>query len=231
MEKDPHGFVEFRAAVAEAVPSFAMETFFDVGANVGQTVAAVRNAFEKVSIWAFEPVPQSFEQLQTRFGSTPDVILNNYAMGAKSGVAVITTIGTSTGNRLVASSHSKSPTVEVQVRTGDEVLASSDVDRVSYLKVDTEGGDLDVLVGFQHALADKKIDMVEVEASLNPSNTKHVSIERFKGYLEPMGYYLFQMKSFASDRSFSGHPYLRRCNLIFVSPSIAAANRQRRKKI
>lgn len=224
MSDDQHGFKEFKEVAAERLAQWTLRTFFDVGANVGQTVQAVRAAFPDAKIWAFEPVPAAYALLQERCGALPGVTLQNLALGSGAGRAIMTNVGASTGNRLVTQDYNKGPTVEIEIVRGDDKLAEMGLDVVSYLKIDTEGNDLAVLVGFQKTLADQRIDVVEVEASLNPDNKIHVPFERFKAYLEPMGYRLLQIKSVASEKHYRGQAHLRRCNMVFVSRAVVEHN-------
>jgi len=91
--------------------------------------------------------------------------------------------------------------------------------------VDTEGGDLDVLLGAKKMLQSHLIDLVEVEAGMNPKNHKHVRFEILKGFLEEKGYFTFgiyeQMHEWPSKE-----PHLRRINAVFISSNVMENNRK-----
>ena len=95
------------------------------------------------------------------------------------------------------------------------------MDRIGLLKVDSEGHDLQVLIGFRKMLAATRIDLVEAEVGMNPENKRHVSFEAVKAYLERFGYRLFLIYEQTYDVPFSGRAVLRRCNVVFVSEKTA----------
>src|SRR5436305_1496436 len=46
-----------------------VRTFFDIGANVGQTTARALTAFAGAHVHSFEPHPKTFGELQGKFGA------------------------------------------------------------------------------------------------------------------------------------------------------------------
>lgn len=58
---------------------------FDVGANVGQTMDALRQIFARPTIHAFEPDKGAFDNLLQTHSKLPHVSLNNLALGSKPG--------------------------------------------------------------------------------------------------------------------------------------------------
>jgi FkbM family methyltransferase len=68
--------------------------------------------------------------------------------------------------------------IKVQVRTLDWCLEQTDFPRLDFLSVDTEGGDMDVLKGFD--IAEWYPKVISVENWWND--------ERFTEYLKPFGY-------------------------------------------
>lgn len=111
----------------------------------------------------------------------------------------------------------------VDIVTLDEFCASSRIERVSYLKIDTEGGDLEVLRGGERMLKGQRIDLVEVEAGMNAGNKRHVPFEALKGYLEARDYLLFAIYE-QMHEWITGEPHLRRTNPAFVSRRMIAGS-------
>ena len=62
---------------------------FDIGANVGHSVAAFRSAFPESDVYAFEPSPTAFSKLQDRIGKDPRVKLVQEAVGEHDGTATL----------------------------------------------------------------------------------------------------------------------------------------------
>jgi FkbM family methyltransferase len=195
-------------------------TIFDVGANIGDTVTAFRRAFPAAPILAFEPVAQTFAVLKDAFRDDPQVQVFQQALGEAEGLESMTAHRTSGANRIVRceTALASVATEIVPVVTGDAVCAEHGIDRVFFLKVDTEGHDLAVLKGFSNMIARGQIDIIQVEAGMNPTNELHVDLGEFRSLLEPQGYYLFNIYNQVRQK---GRHFLRRCNPVFVSAAIA----------
>jgi FkbM family methyltransferase len=201
-------------------------TVFDVGANVGQSATRFLLEFPQSSVYCFEPAADTFTALR-----------NNMArLGAKTfRLALGATVGR---GQLAHDTHplmyrllrddndhtSGLETEEVEVETVDHFCLTTAIDRVSLLKIDTEGNDLEVLRGSTHMLQTKRVDLVQVEASMNSRNTRHVALEPFRQLLEPMGYFLFAIYDQVHEWP-TKEPHLRRCNPLFVSDRVIAACR------
>lgn len=102
---------------------------------------------------------------------------------------------------------------QVAVNTGDAFLAKAGVPAVDFLKIDTEGHDLKVLIGFTAALQRKAIRFLQVEAGMNCTNLRHVPMHDFMQFLEPLGYHLYRVIGQVAE--FDGRGILRRADLIF----------------
>ena len=112
----------------------------------------------------------------------------------------------------------------MQIETFDEWADEARLDAVDYLKVDTEGRDLEVLRGAERRLGAGSIGLVEVESGLNPDNELHVPDRSFREFLEPKGYRLFGVYEQTLEWP-SRRPFLRRANLVFIAPRLIEENR------
>lgn len=188
------------------------KVIFDVGANVGQSAKRYLKEFPHATIYSFEPVATTFRQLVANVGSLdggsrfrPEMC----ALGAEERLSRMNTIdGPSDMFQIVEGGNE-----EIRVSTLDRW--GDDIDHIDFMKIDTEGHDLEVLKGGEAMLRDKRISAIQVEAGMNPDNDRHIPLEVFKSFLEPRGYYLFGVYD-QVDEFFTGEPYLRRCNPVFV---------------
>ncbi|MGH6922219.1 MAG: FkbM family methyltransferase [Propylenella sp.] len=214
------------------LPDFCPKVIVDVGANAGASALAFANAFPEAQIYAFEPVASVFRTLAANFESEPRVRTVNAALGRRSGRAHVTKRPASASNRIVESPNlfERRQTEKVTMTSGDEFCVEHGIERIGFLKVDAEGHDLDVLIGFQRMLAAHTIDLLETEVGMNRDNRRHVPFEAVKAYLDPLGYSLFHIHDLAMDTPFSGRVVLRRVNAMFVSDAFADANRAELEK-
>jgi FkbM family methyltransferase len=231
-----HGFAQGAAAPCLAIerhfPDFSPAVVFDVGANIGRSALAFADSFPEATIYAFEPVTSVYRTLEANIADHPRVRILNTALGRRSGRAHVTKRSASPSNRIVEAPNlfERRKTESVVITSGDEFSVEQGIERIGFLKIDAEGHDLDVLVGFQGMLSARRIDLLETEVGLNRDNRRHVPFEAVKAYLEPLGYRLFHIHDLAMDTPFSGRAVLRRANVMFASDAFVEANRAEPEK-
>jgi len=142
--------------------------FFDVGANVGQTAAAIRARFADARILSFEPHPRTYERLRSEVEGL-GVETYEFAFGSAAREGVLYEYRFSELNSTVANApyvvrfHEQASTVPIRFMTVDEFCADHAVGSIDVLKIDTEGGDLHVLQGARAMLAADRIRFVYTE--------------------------------------------------------------------
>jgi FkbM family methyltransferase len=213
-------------------PEYRPVVIFDVGANIGGSCAAFARVFPDAEIYAFEPVASVYRKLQASVGKLPRAHAFNVALGRRPDQVRITKKPGSTSNRVVDAPtvFERRNTESVAMTSGEAFCAEHGIDHIGFLKIDAEGLDLDVLIGFQPMLAAGRIDILETEVGMNRENRRHVPFEAVKSYLEPLGYHLFFIHDLAMDTPFSGRVVLRRANTMFVSDAFVETNRVEHKK-
>lgn len=137
-------------------------TLFDVGANDGEYIARALEALgANVKAYSFEPQAGSYARLEIRFEDDPRVIPMKLALGDKAGKAELFSaeIGDATASlhRNIVLDHALSETVNLT--TVDQVCADEAIKQIDFLKIDTEGNEMDVLLG-----AAKMIELGQISA-------------------------------------------------------------------
>lgn len=207
--------------VRKVLPDYRGEVLFDVGANVGQTANEFAFWWPDARILSFEPVAQSFAALCENTAHLSNVKCFQLALGAEPGTTQMLLAGQAVSFRIVQEGQSENGQTErVSLDTVDAVASRLSVDSISYLKIDTEGHDLHVLRGAASLLERGAIELVEVEAGMNPENELHVPLEHLKSFLEGFGYLLFGIYEQRHDWP-TGRPILRRCNAVFISRELS----------
>lgn len=136
-----------------------IDVVLDVGANVGQFASDLRLSYRK-EIISFEPTAKQFDQLKRSAAGDRRWSAHKLALGSQSGVADINVSNSSVFSSFLKPNEyaaqrfggqAATQTVErVEVRRLDEVLPSILADwrtRNIFLKMDTQGYDLDVFDG------------------------------------------------------------------------------------
>ena len=209
------GLVE---SVKQANPSFRPKLIFDVGANVGQSATYFLSQFPDARIQCFEPVGTTFEALSGSLAAEPRVSLNRLALDHREHEARFLAVKQSAGNRILRSEETSPQTEVVKAMRGDRFCAENSIEAIDILKIDTEGNDLRVLVGFASALQDKRINYIQVECTTSPDNHFHVQLASFMSFLNPFGYRLFGIFEFTRQiyRTKQKLNGLWFCNAVFV---------------
>ncbi len=225
----PRG-IDFIQDIANSFPMYRVDIVFDVGANVGQSAKIYVDRFPGSHIYCFEPVGDTFHQLQDNLKGIERVDCYQLALGSSKSKGKMVKQGSSAMSYLLG--QSKEPpmnndvaTESVDIVTLDEFCRTRQIDQINFLKIDTEGGDLEVLKGAVTMLTEQKIDLVEVEAGMNPGNNRHVPFEALKEYLESHGYFLFGIYEQKNEWP-TREPHLRRTNPLFISHRMIEWNRK-----
>ncbi len=154
-----------------------ISTIVDVGAN---TEVYGVDIFPKATIYAFEPHPHTFGLLteNTRQSGHKKVHLINGGLSSKKGVMNLwdfaddaelkVTQPTSTlasfDRSVIERLHGqKAQPIKVRVDTIDSFATRNKLKRIDLLKIDTEGHELQVLLGAKRLLRQKKIGIVQFE--------------------------------------------------------------------
>jgi FkbM family methyltransferase len=145
----------------------SFKTIFDVGGNFGQSALKFSRAFPHATVLSFEPVPDSFHQLETRTAKTPNVQAFNFGFGDAPGRFQIQIQPDSQGNSL-SSKSSGGSAVEVRLETVDAFAAENDIKPIDLLKIDVEGFELQVLQGASGMLRDGAVRHVFAECVFAP---------------------------------------------------------------
>jgi FkbM family methyltransferase len=223
----PRG-TDFVQDIANFLPMYRADIVFDVGAHMGDSSEVYLARFPGSHIFCFEPVEDTFRHLQDNLKGNNRVDCCKLALGSSKGKGEMVLHGNA--DRFFLLGQSKDlptddtvTTESVDIVTLDEFCHKKRIDHINYLKIDTEGGDLDVLKGAVKMLTEQRIDLVEVEAGMNPTDTWHVPFETLKDFLESHKYFLFGIYEQVNEW-FTGKPHLRRTNPIFISHHMIEMN-------
>ena len=168
--------------VRQACLAVASPVIFDVGANVGDYSALVRELIPSARIYAFEPAAPVYEQLVGRlstFGNADTFRSFNFGFSDEEKTVDLYSYTVEGHTASVISSIDRrlptqvlqvevSNTEQIAVRTLDSFCASQGVDRIDFLKLDVEGHELAVLRGARGMLQRGAISMIQFE--FGPAN-------------------------------------------------------------
>jgi FkbM family methyltransferase len=179
------------------------DVVFDVGANRGFWSREVLSLHREVRLFAFEPVPKTFETLKrnVRSGSPPVGTFNvalshedaekafyHYANNEK-----ISELSTFHRRVSVEKQLGLQPRpITVKATRLDTFCEKHSVSHIDYLKIDTEGGELDVLKGAEGLLRGRKVTFIQFEYGGTYADAK-VTLKQVCEFLTSFGYALFRV--------------------------------------
>ncbi|TWU27175.1 hypothetical protein Pla52o_10390 [Novipirellula galeiformis] len=199
--------------------SEAPSIIFDVGANVGQTACSLAQQYPRAIIHAFEPVKSTFDTLTKNVRRFPNVRCHQLALGASTSVAKINIYQGSCNNSFVNFDNEEPLEVEeVSVQSLSQFCENHEIHKIDYLKIDTEGFDLEVVRGAEELFKRNAISTVLAELGFSLGNEKHVPFADFNEFMHSQGMGVFGI--YDQRREFDGSHLLRRADCLFVSSSV-----------
>jgi FkbM family methyltransferase len=183
----------------------------DVGSNLGSSIAFYRGLFPKALIVGFEPDPDTFRHLQGRFKSDRDVRLFNKGVGDRSERRQLNRNAVSATNSLhemnresewvksAASVLRDVAPVEIELVTLDDVANELSLEKIDYLKSDTQGHEPEVLAGAQRVLREKRIALIKLEVQAGDFYVRQVPLFTLEQALCPLGYELISINDMHID--------------------------------
>jgi FkbM family methyltransferase len=152
--------------------------FFDVGANEGHYISNIIKTINEVPniagessciIHCFEPSLKTFTQLENNIAGKKNIVINNIGLGVEKTTGKL--FVPAHGN-VLSSAFSKHITArkitdykeeEIHIDTLDNYCANNNIENISFLKIDVEGFELNVLYGAKEMLLKNAIDMIQFE--------------------------------------------------------------------
>ena len=171
---------------------------FDVGANIGQYSKWLLEHFQNAEIHAFEPGNAAFKSLYKELGGHK-IMLNNCGLGRAKGSLKLYNPSEFKHNQhgtiyknVLSDLLDKSELIEeiVQIDTIDHYCKEHKISQIDFLKIDTEGHELDVLRGAQKMISAGRIKHIQFE--FNEMNIiSRVFLKDFYELLE--GYHFYRL--------------------------------------
>jgi FkbM family methyltransferase len=120
--------------------------------------------FGRLRAFSFEPQDACFEILRARYASEPRVSLHKAAISNHVGAAELffAEPGESVAS-FCRQSDAQTKSQKVRVTTVDQFCDENGVGRIHFLKIDTEGQEMEVLQGASRMIQERRIDFIQFE--------------------------------------------------------------------
>ena len=152
--------------------SLDIDFIVDVGANRGQFALIARKIFPQALIHSFEPLQEPAQIFKRIFSSDPNVTLHTCAIGREKTTAIIHVTKDDDSSSLFPITKKQSAmfhgatekeTRQVTVLPLSQALGGTSIPSASFLKIDVQGFELDVLQGCKDIL--NKFSHLYIECS------------------------------------------------------------------
>lgn len=193
--------------------AYKIDCVLDVGANYGQYRDLLRKRVGyKGLILSFEPVPHIARHLIEFSKSDPEWKVFDFALGSKVGRTKINVTKAPSRNSILAprkdivkdfwSSDAVIEVADIDIQTVDETLSRNGIDSSRcgvYLKMDTQGFDLEVVKGASESL--KHIRALQMEASIRPIYHEMPDYRESIAFMNQAGFQIAGMYPVSNDDS------------------------------
>lgn len=133
--------------------------FFDIGANIGTTSIYVKSKLLPLfDIIAFEPIKETFKLLKTNFviNDIEDYVLNNIALSNASSEYLMKKNDSNSGNCEITDEYTENTEIVIGTTLDDYIIENkTDISKPIVLWIDTEGFEIDVILGAKKILRSK----------------------------------------------------------------------------
>ena len=242
VDKRPTGFFPYRflrriqlgndpLADVKTIIDTDIRCVFDVGAHIGQSAAMFSDAFPTARIHSFEPDDESYRQLRALVERCyPRVTPVHAAVGDRDSEARFFVNKFSQTNSLLKArrdggqflvgTDGLDPIREtnVPVRTLDQYCAECAVERIDFLKLDTQGYELRVLDGARGLLERRAIPVILLEVSFVPTYEHQPLFSEVYQYLYDRAYRLVWLY----ENNFRTHLFTISANALFVDERVGS---------
>lgn len=197
----------------------SIQTMFDVGANIGQTWEWFRRSEPAAKIYCFEPVNGPFIELKETAGKDKNVVFENIAFGEAVGEKIIRLYGHNSSlnslNDAVMNQDFDSVEEKIKIDTLDTYCLRHGIEKIDFLKIDTEGYEMNVLKGAEKLLNEKRVSFIYCEIGFLKQNKRNTYFADLTEWLAERDYHfngLYQLVSNGFSTEFG--------NALFVHKSV-----------
>lgn len=171
----------------------------DAGANIGLATLWFRARYPGSRIFAFEPSPGNFRYLQRNAEGVEDVHVEDCAVGRTDGILTLFLGGHNAVHTTTAAAGT-GPTVDVKSIALGPYLKAQGVDRISILKLDVEGAEVEALEGLGDLLG--RTDVVVGEC-----HEREIDVDAFYQRLASVGLRLVKKQHFKGAEAAGVHAF------------------------
>lgn len=141
----------------EAVEDEFEPVILDVGANIGHHSLFASTIAKEVH--SFEPYPKIHDKIKEKIeiNNITNIIVHEFGLGSRNEIShFYEPLGCNTGMGSFISTDLNTNHLELPIKKGDEVINANNISKISFIKIDVEGFENEVLKGLQQTLINSR---------------------------------------------------------------------------
>jgi FkbM family methyltransferase len=188
-----------------------INTIFDIGCRSDSEFIEFTG-----EVHYFDPVNEFIENLKTQKNINKASYFNNFGLGEDNKELYYYPRYQSFYDRINSCSVSDdSNKIVLHIKKGKDYIISNNIQNIDFLKIDTEGYELNVLQGFEDYLENIKIIQFEYGGTFLDNNTKLIDIIN---YLEQKGFYKFSyLTNYGTEIITDFTDHYQYCNIVCIN--------------
>lgn len=164
----------------------------------------------------FDPVNDFIEQLKTQRNMNKSSYFNNFGLGHEESEIYYYPKYQSFYDRVNSCRVSDdSNKILLKIKKAADYVKGNNINRIDFLKIDTEGYELNVLQGFEDTLENVKIVQFEYGGTYLDNNRKLIDVIN---YLEGKGFYKFSyLTNYGTELIKNFNDHYQYCNIVCIN--------------
>lgn len=164
----------------------------------------------------FDPVDRFIENLKNQKILNNISYFNNFGLGNENKEFYYYPKYESFYNRIISCGvDDESNKVLLHIKKGKDYIVEKNIKNIDFLKIDTEGYELNVLQGFEEFLENVKLIQFEYGGTFLDNNTKLIDVIN---YLEKKGFYKFSyLTNFGTEIITDFNDHYQYCNIVCIN--------------
>ena len=184
-----------------------IKIIFDVGSKNNSIFLDFEN-----EVHYFEPMEKSLNELKQKNSNNSGSFFNNYGLGNNESTLTYYLNYESFVNRNRNRNRFASETIDLQIKKAEKYIVERNISAIDFLKIDTEGFELEVIKGFGEFIKNVKIIQFEYGGTYQDKNIKLLDVINYLKKYSFNNFYYLDSRKIVKINNYNDH--YQYCNIV-----------------